>query len=123
MRPSGARRPTAAIKWEAAAAELAREFAAPVAIFDPRLRRFCAVAGGTESHFPEIDDALLCACRTDDLAGGHVLLWRRPNEAARSWLFLPSRAGWWHSSASGAGESTPATAEWDATRKATTSIL
>jgi len=106
----------AAIKWEATAAELAREFAAPVAIFDPRLRRFCAVAGARESHFPEIDDAFLCACRIDDLAQGQVFLWRRPNEAARSWLVLS--VGGKHVALVGFRaqvESTPTTAEWDST--------
>ena len=77
------------IRWEATAAELAREFGAPVAIFDPRLRRYAALVGATESQFPQIDEPLLRACRSDELAQGHAFPWQRPLDPARD-LALPA---------------------------------
>jgi HD-GYP domain-containing protein (c-di-GMP phosphodiesterase class II) len=104
----------AAIRWEATAAELAREFAAPVAIFDPRPGHYIAVVGASESQFPEIDDLLLRTCRSDDLAQGHALPWQRPFDPARTWLLLPlpdgpvAIAGF-----KSAVDLTAETAEWD----------
>jgi putative nucleotidyltransferase with HDIG domain len=103
-----------AIRWEATAAELAREFGAPVAIFDLRLCRYSALVGAAESQFPEIDEPLLRACRSDELAQGHAFPWQRPLAPARIWLFLPlsselvALVGF-----SAAADSPPQTVEWD----------
>jgi HD-GYP domain-containing protein (c-di-GMP phosphodiesterase class II) len=103
-----------AIGCQATAAELTREFGAPVAIFDPRIKRYRAFVGASESHFPEIDELLSGACRWDDLELGWVSLWQRPIDPARTWLLL---------SVSGTlvaligfrapVDSPPGTAEWD----------
>ena len=82
-----------AIRWEATAAELAAEFGAPVAIFDPRLRCYRALVGAAETQFPEIDEPLIRVCRSDELAQGHVFPWQRPSDPARTWLFLPVSGG------------------------------
>ena len=88
---------TAAVpaEWAALAAELATEFCAPVAIFDPRQKRWCSVVGATLSQFPEINDSLILACRSTELAQGRAVTWRRPLDCKRVWLLLPikRRAG------------------------------
>jgi HD-GYP domain-containing protein (c-di-GMP phosphodiesterase class II) len=103
-----------AIRWEETAAELAREFGAPVAIFDPRLRCYRVLVGAAETQFPEIDEPLIRVCRSDELAQGHVFPWQRPRDPARTWLFLPVSGGLVALAGfSTPADSTPGTAEWD----------
>ena len=50
----------------------------------PAARRFCAVAGATRIRSsPRSTSALLRACRSDELAEGHVSLWRTPARSQR----------------------------------------
>jgi HD-GYP domain-containing protein (c-di-GMP phosphodiesterase class II) len=103
-----------AIRWEATAAAIAREFGAPAAIFDPRLRRYRAVVGAAESQFPEIDEPLIRACRSDELAQGHAFPWQRPRDPARTWLFVPLSDGLLALVGfSAPADSQPGTVEWD----------
>jgi HD-GYP domain-containing protein (c-di-GMP phosphodiesterase class II) len=102
-------------EWAATAAELANEFCAPVAILDARLFRWCSVVGAVESQFPEIDDSLILACRSTELAQGRALTWRRPLDLKRVWLLLPAGdavvavAGF-----QAPADAAPETTEWDA---------
>ncbi len=82
------------VEWAALAAELATEFCAPVAIFDPRHKRWCSVAGALRSQFPEINDSLFLLCRSTELAQGRAMTWRRPLDCKRVWwLLLPASDG------------------------------
>jgi HD-GYP domain-containing protein (c-di-GMP phosphodiesterase class II) len=102
-------------RWEATAADLATDFVAPVAIFDPRLRRYTVVAGASESQFPKIDEPLIRACRSDELGEGHAFPWQRPLDPARIWLFLPLSGGVVALVGfSAPADSPPETAEWNA---------
>ena len=102
------------IQWAAKAAELATEFRAPVGILDPRLRRWCSVVGAPESQFPEIDEALVRACRSGELIQGCALSWRRPLDRKRVWLLLRVSDGLVAVVGFQApDESQPGTAEWD----------
>ena len=79
--------------WVAMAAELAREFSAPVGLFDPRGKLWRAIVGANEAHFPEISDPLMRAVRSSELGQGHVLIWRRSVDRARAWLLMPVPGG------------------------------
>jgi len=79
-----------ASSFEALARELAREFAAPVGVLDPRTRTWCATVGAAESQFPAIDDQLVRKSRSSELGFGQVALWHHPVDRGRVWLMLPA---------------------------------
>jgi hypothetical protein len=109
---------TAAVpaEWAVTAAELATEFCAPVAIFDPRHRQWCSVVGATRSQFPEINDSLLLACRSAELAQGRAVTWRGPLDRKRVWLLLRgSDALVAFVGFQAPADAAPETAEWDET--------
>ena len=86
----------------------------PVAIIDLRLRRWCSVVGALESQLPEINDALLLACRSEELTSGRAVSWRRPLDPKRVWLLfliadgLVAFAGF-----QAPADPPPETVEWD----------
>ena len=107
---------TAAVpaEWAALAAELATEFCAPVAIFDPRHKQWCSVAGALRSQFPEINDSLWQAFRSTELAQGRAVTWRWPLDRKRVWLLLPASDGLVAFVGFQApADAAPETAEWD----------
>jgi putative nucleotidyltransferase with HDIG domain len=69
--------------------DLAKEFTAPVGIFDPRAKRWRALAGADQMHFPAVSDPLLSKSRSIELKLGQVVLWKRPEDRGRIWLLLP----------------------------------
>jgi putative nucleotidyltransferase with HDIG domain len=73
----------------ALARSLSEEFAAPAGIFDPRARRWTALAGAQEAHFPMIGDPLVRRSHASDLGQGQVALWRSPEDRDRVWLLIP----------------------------------
>jgi putative nucleotidyltransferase with HDIG domain len=69
--------------------DLAREFTAPVGIFDPRAKRWRATAGADEGSFPAVSDHLLSKSRSVELKLGQAIVWKRPEDRGRIWLLLP----------------------------------
>jgi putative nucleotidyltransferase with HDIG domain len=76
----------------ALAQSLAKEFAAPVGIFDVGGKRWRATAGAIEADFPEVGDQLLSQSRAIELRLGQVVLWRRAIDRSKVWLLLPLSA-------------------------------
>jgi HD-GYP domain-containing protein (c-di-GMP phosphodiesterase class II) len=74
---------------ERVARELAREFAAPVAVLDAHARRWCATVGASDSQFPVINEPLLRKSRSRELTSGQVMLWHDSLDLGRVWLLLP----------------------------------
>jgi putative nucleotidyltransferase with HDIG domain len=70
----------------AVAQGLAREFAAPVGVFETGRDGWEAFVGVTESLLPEIDARLRCKLISDELRAGQVLLWRHQEPLGRIWL-------------------------------------
>jgi HD-GYP domain-containing protein (c-di-GMP phosphodiesterase class II) len=69
--------------------ELAHEFAAPVGVFDPRARCWCAISGAGCSQFPPIDERLAKKTSSSELGLGQVVVWRDPEDRRLLWLLLP----------------------------------
>ena len=111
---------TAAVpaEWAATAAELATEFCAPVAIFDPRLQT--VVLGGrgrsNRSSPRSTTRSSACAGRTS-WPKVDAVTWRRPLDPQAGLALAAGLAtGWWPSSAfRHRPTSPPETAEWDET--------
>jgi HD-GYP domain-containing protein (c-di-GMP phosphodiesterase class II) len=78
-----------AVSSEKIAAQLAREFTAPVGVFDPHGRCWIAIAGAAEAQFPLIDERLVRKSRSSELGTGHVIVWRWPEARGRVWLVMP----------------------------------
>jgi putative nucleotidyltransferase with HDIG domain len=74
---------------------LAREFSAPVGIFEPGRRRWVAVIGAGASILPEIDETLGRTLIADKLFAGRITLWRGQENLGRIWLAIavPSSEG------------------------------
>jgi putative nucleotidyltransferase with HDIG domain len=84
------------VAYGAIAEDLAREFGAPVGIFDPDRGTWRAVVGAPETGFPEIDDVLRSMTRSSEMQRGQVMVWHRPGNGGETWLVLPmprDRAG------------------------------
>jgi hypothetical protein len=68
---------------------LAKEFTAPVGIFDARAKRWRVAVGADEAQFPGVSDQLLSKSRSIELKLGQVILWKRPEDRGKVWLLLP----------------------------------
>ena len=68
---------------------LAREFSAPVGIFDPDQQAWRVILGAAEEQFPGVDSRLQEVASSSGLRLGRVAVWRRDEDPERSWLVLP----------------------------------
>ena len=78
-----------ACSLEAIAEQLAREFEAPVGVFDPRGCSWCTTKGALESQFPLVDERFERISRSSELGLGKAVLWRFPEDRGRVWLVMP----------------------------------
>src|SRR5947208_1840042 len=74
---------------DAIAGDLAREFGAPVGLFDPERRCWRALVGAPEELFPAVDDSLLGVCHSSETRQGRASIWDRPSDPESTWLVLP----------------------------------
>jgi putative nucleotidyltransferase with HDIG domain len=72
----------------AIAAQLAREFKAPVGVFDPQSRCWVATEGAGEAEFARLDERLVRKSRSSELAAGQVILWRSLEDRGRVWIVM-----------------------------------
>jgi putative nucleotidyltransferase with HDIG domain len=68
---------------------MAREFSAPVGIFDPNDPAWKLIVGAEEEQFPRVDNRLLEVAGSSGLRLGRVAVWRREEDLEQSWLVLP----------------------------------
>jgi putative nucleotidyltransferase with HDIG domain len=78
------------LAYSAIAEDLAKEFGAPVGMFDPDRRRWRVLVGAGEELFPPLDDLLFSVCRSYEMLQGRALVWQRPGRGDRVWLVLPT---------------------------------
>jgi putative nucleotidyltransferase with HDIG domain len=69
--------------------QLAREFEAPVGVFDPHGPCWVATEGADEAQFPLVDERLVRKSRSSELGLGQVILWRWPEDRGRVWVVIP----------------------------------
>ncbi len=85
-----------ACAMDAIADQLAGEFTAPVGVFDPLARSWCAIKGAEPWQLPVVDERFERKSRSSQLGLGQVVLWRTSEDRGRVWLVMPlgdSRAG------------------------------
>ena len=80
---------SSSLAYGAIAEDLAREFGAPMGLFDPDRRRWRALVGAPERLFPAVDDALLAICRSNKTRQGWASVWHRADDPEPIWLVLP----------------------------------
>ena len=68
---------------------LAREFSAPVGIFDPDRRDWKVILGAGQEWFPRVDGRLEEVASSSGLRLGRVAVWRCDEQPGRLWLVIP----------------------------------
>src|SRR5271166_4092111 len=68
---------------------MAREFSAPVGIFDLNHRAWKLLIGAEKEQFPIGDSRLQEVAGSSGLRLGRVAVWRRDEDLERTWLVLP----------------------------------
>ncbi len=86
---SGTQSGGSSLAYVAIAEDLAREFAAPVGLFDPDRRQWRALVGAPERLFPAVDEALVAVCRSRETRQGSASVWHRAADPEPIWLVLP----------------------------------